>query len=106
MVSKDPYRLTSLAVADLMVGQAQVVFADPVSVLAPVRAGTLIARAITSKDRSAVVADIPTIAESGYPGFDAIAWPAIPAPAGTPPAILQGSIGRSSRGSRNRRPSR
>jgi tripartite-type tricarboxylate transporter receptor subunit TctC len=84
-----PYRGTSLAVADLMAGQVQVVFADPVSALAQVRAGTLIALAVTSKDRSPAAPDVPTIAESGYPGFDAIAWHGIMAPAGTPPAILQ-----------------
>jgi tripartite-type tricarboxylate transporter receptor subunit TctC len=83
-----PYRGTSLAVADLISGQVQVVFADPVSALAQVRAVTLTALAVTSKDRSPVAPDLPTIAESGYPGFDAIAWHGILAPAGTPPAII------------------
>ena len=83
-----PYRGTSLAVADLISGQVQVVFADPVSALAQVRAGTLVALAVTSKERSPVAPDLPTIAESGYPGFDAIAWHGILAPAGTPPAII------------------
>jgi tripartite-type tricarboxylate transporter receptor subunit TctC len=84
-----PYRGTSLAVADLIAGQVQVVFADPVSALSQVRAGNLIALAVTSRDRSPVAPDVPTVAESGYPGFDAIAWHGIMAPAGTPPAILQ-----------------
>ena len=75
-----PYRGTSLAVADLIAGQVQVVFADPVSALAQVRAGTLVALAVTSKERSPVAPDVPTIAESGYPGFDAIAWHGILAP--------------------------
>jgi len=83
-----PYRGTSLAVADLIAGQVQVVFADPVSALAQVRAGTLVALAVTSKERSPVAPDLPTIAESGYPGFNAIAWHGILAPAGTPPAIV------------------
>jgi tripartite-type tricarboxylate transporter receptor subunit TctC len=83
-----PYRGTSLAVADLIAGQVQVVFADPVSALSQVRAGTLTALAVTSKERSPVAPDLPTIAESGYPGFDAIAWHGIMAPAGTPPAII------------------
>ena len=43
---------------------------------------------MTSKDRSPVAPDVPTIAESGYPGFDAIAWHGILAPANTPPAIV------------------
>jgi len=84
-----PYRGTSLAVADLISGQVQVVFADPVSALSQVRAGTLTALAVTSKERSPVAPDLPTIAESGYPGFDAIAWHGIMAPAGTPPAIIE-----------------
>lgn len=83
-----PYRGTSLAVADLLAGNVQVVFADPVSALSQVRAGTLIALAVTSKDRSPVAPDVPTIAESGYPGFDAIAWHGIMAPAGTPKPII------------------
>jgi tripartite-type tricarboxylate transporter receptor subunit TctC len=83
-----PYRGTSLAVADLISGQVQVVFADPVSALSQVRAGTLTALAVTSKERSPVAPDLPTIAESGYPGFDAIAWHGIMAPAGTPQPIV------------------
>lgn len=83
-----PYRGTSLAVADLIAGQVHVVFADPVSALAQVNAGTLIALAVTSKERSAVAPDVPTVAESGYPGFDAIGWHGFLAPAGTPKAIV------------------
>jgi len=83
-----PYRGTSLAVADLIAGQVQVVFADPVSALAQVRAGTLVALAVTSKERSPVAPELPTIAESGYPGFNAVAWHGIMAPSGTPPAII------------------
>jgi tripartite-type tricarboxylate transporter receptor subunit TctC len=83
-----PYRGTSLAVADLIAGQVQVVFSDPVSALAHVKAGTLIALAVTSKDRSPVAPDVPTIAESGYPDFDAIAWHGIMAPARTPQPII------------------
>jgi tripartite-type tricarboxylate transporter receptor subunit TctC len=83
-----PYRGTSLAVTDLIAGQVQVVFSDPVSALPHVNAGTLVALAVTSKDRSPVVPAVPTMAESGYPGFDAIGWHGILAPAGTPPAIV------------------
>jgi tripartite-type tricarboxylate transporter receptor subunit TctC len=83
-----PYRGTSLAVADLISGQVQVVFADPVSALSQVRAGTLTALAVSSKERSPVAPDLPTIAESGYPGFDAIAWHGIMAPRGTPQVVV------------------
>jgi tripartite-type tricarboxylate transporter receptor subunit TctC len=83
-----PYRGTALAVIDLLAGHVQVVFADPISALPHTNAGTLVALAVTSKDRSPVAPDVPTISESGYPGFDAIAWHGILAPATTPPAIV------------------
>lgn len=83
-----PYRGTALAVADLVAGQVQVVFSDPISALALVNAGTLVALAVTSKDRSPVAPNVPTISESGYPGFDAVGWHGILAPAKTPTAIV------------------
>jgi tripartite-type tricarboxylate transporter receptor subunit TctC len=83
-----PYRGTALAVADLLAGQVTMVFADPVSALPHMQAGTLRALAVTSKERSSVAPEVPTVAESGYPGFDAIAWHGILAPAKTPPAII------------------
>jgi putative tricarboxylic transport membrane protein len=83
-----PYRGTALAVADLVAGQVQVVFSDPISALALVKSGTLVALAVTSHDRSPIAPDVPTISESGYPGFDAVGWHGILAPARTPPAIV------------------
>jgi tripartite-type tricarboxylate transporter receptor subunit TctC len=83
-----PYRGTVLAVTDLLAGHVQVVFADPISALQHINAGTLIALAVTSKERSPVAPTVPTISESGYPGFDAIAWHGILAPAHTPAAII------------------
>jgi tripartite-type tricarboxylate transporter receptor subunit TctC len=83
-----PYRGTALAVTDLLAGQVQLVFADPISALQFVNSGALIALAVTSKDRSPVAPTVPTISESGYPGFDAVGWHGILAPAGTPPAIV------------------
>jgi tripartite-type tricarboxylate transporter receptor subunit TctC len=83
-----PYRGTALAVTDLIAGQVQVVFADPISALQHISAGTLLALAVTSKERSPVAPQVPTVSESGYPGFDAIAWHGILAPANTPPAII------------------
>jgi tripartite-type tricarboxylate transporter receptor subunit TctC len=83
-----PYRGTALAVTDLLAGQVQMVFSDPISALQYVKSGALVALAVTSKDRSPVAPTVPTIAESGYPGFDAIAWHGILGPAHTPPAII------------------
>jgi tripartite-type tricarboxylate transporter receptor subunit TctC len=83
-----PYRGTALAVADLVAGQVQVVFSDPISALQLVNSGTLVALAVSSKERSQVAPNVPTISESGYPGFDAVGWHGILAPAKTPPAII------------------
>ncbi len=84
-----PYRGTALAVGDLLGGQLTMVFGDPISVLSQIKAGKLRALAVTSLERSAVAPDVPTVAESGYPGFEALAWHGILAPARTPPAIVQ-----------------
>jgi tripartite-type tricarboxylate transporter receptor subunit TctC len=53
-----------------------------------VNSGALIALAVTSKERSPVAPAVPTMSESGYPGFDAVGWHGILAPANTPPAIV------------------
>jgi tripartite-type tricarboxylate transporter receptor subunit TctC len=84
-----PYRGTALAVGDLLGGQLTMVFGDPVSVLSQMKAGKLRALAVTSLERSPVASDVPTVAESGYPGFEALAWHGILAPARTPQAIVQ-----------------
>ena len=83
-----PYRGTALAVADLLAGQVTMVFADPVSSLPHLQAGTLRALAVTTKQRSSVAPEVPTVAESGYPGFEAVAWHGILAPANTPQPII------------------
>jgi len=64
------------------------VFGDPISVLSHLQGGTLRALAVSSKQRSPVAPDVPTISEGGYPGFDAIAWHGILAPARTPESIV------------------
>ncbi len=84
-----PYRGTALAVGDLVAGQLTVVFGDPVSVLPHIKSGKLRALAVTSLERSTVAPEVPTVAESGYPGFEALAWHGILAPARTPPAVVK-----------------
>jgi len=81
-----PYRGTALAVGDLLGGQLTMVFGDPISVLAHIKSGKLRALAVTSLERSPVAPEVPTVAESGYPGFEALAWHGILAPARTPPS--------------------
>jgi tripartite-type tricarboxylate transporter receptor subunit TctC len=84
-----PYKGTALAVADLLGGQVDMVFSDPISVLPHMQTGTLRALAVTSVQRSPVSPEVPTIAESGYPGFEALAWHGILAPARTPGSVVQ-----------------
>jgi len=84
-----PYRGTALAVGDLLGGQLTTVFGDPISVLPHIKSGKLRALAVTSLERSAVAPEVPTVAESGYPGFEALAWHGILAPAKTPPAVIK-----------------
>ena len=83
-----PYRGTALAVADLLAGTLTLVFGDPVTVLPHMKSGKLRALAVTSAQRSSVAPEVPTVAESGYPGFEALAWHGILAPAKTPPVIV------------------
>src|SRR5882724_2145018 len=84
-----PYRGTALAVGDLLGGQLTMVFGDPISVLPHIKSGKLRALAVTSLERSPVAPEVPTVAESGYPGFEALAWHGILAPAKTPPAVIK-----------------
>jgi len=83
-----PYRGTALAVADCVAGQVTMVFGDPVSVLPHVNSGALRAIAVTSPERSPVGPTVPTMAESGYPDVEAVAWHGIFVPARTPQAIV------------------
>jgi tripartite-type tricarboxylate transporter receptor subunit TctC len=82
-----PYKGAAPATNDLLAGQGQLMFNNPVSALPQVTAGKLKALAVTGTQRSALAPDIPTIAESGYPGFEAGTWYAFLAPAGLPPEI-------------------
>src|SRR5829696_5104050 len=83
-----PYRGTALAVADAVAGQVTMVFGDPVSVLPHIRAGTLRAIAVSSPQRSPVTPTVPTMAESGYPDVEAVAWHGIFVPARTPQDVV------------------
>jgi tripartite-type tricarboxylate transporter receptor subunit TctC len=79
-----PYRGSTGVLPDLLAGRLTMFFGNIVNVLPLVRDGKLRAFAITSPQRSPTAPDIPTMAESGYPGFDATAWFGLAAPAGTP----------------------
>ena len=83
-----PYKGSGPMVNDLVGGQVDLSFDNLPSSIAQIRAGNLRPIAVTSAERSAALPDVPTIAESGVPGFDASSWFAIFAPAGTPKAIV------------------
>ena len=83
-----PYRGSAPALVDLISGQVQVMFDNLPSSLQQINAGKLRAIAVTSEQRSPALPNIPTIAESGLPGFEATSWFGIIAPAGTPPEII------------------
>jgi tripartite-type tricarboxylate transporter receptor subunit TctC len=82
-----PYRGEPVAVTDLMAGQLQVVFSTPGSVMSFIQAGTLRALGVTSAKRMDVLPDVPAIAET-LPGYEAVSWAGIGAPAGTPADII------------------
>jgi tripartite-type tricarboxylate transporter receptor subunit TctC len=82
-----PYKGTGGALSDLMAGRVDFVFADP-SVLALVKNGQLRALAVTTSKRYSAAPDLPTVAESGVPGFQATNWYCLLAPAKTPKNII------------------
>jgi tripartite-type tricarboxylate transporter receptor subunit TctC len=83
------YRGTTALLPDLLAGRVTLSFANIVNVLPLVREGKLRAIAVTSIKRSGMAPDLPTMAESGYPGFEAVPWFGLMAPGGTPPAIVE-----------------
>jgi tripartite-type tricarboxylate transporter receptor subunit TctC len=83
-----PYRGAAPAVADVMGGQVPITFDNILTTLAQTKSGKLHAIAVSTKTRSSVAPEIPTIAESGVPGYDATAWFGIFAPKGTPTPIV------------------
>ena len=83
-----PYRGTTAFLPDLLANRITMSFANITNAMTLVREGKLRALAITSIKRSALAPDLPTMAESGYPGFEAVPWFGLLAPAGTPQDII------------------
>ena len=84
-----PYKGMAPAVSDLVGGQVQMMFAGISTALPHIRAGKLVPIAIASPRRSAQLPDVPTVAESGIPGFDVTSWYGIVVRSGTPPAVVK-----------------
>ena len=83
-----PYKGTALALNDIVAGHINVAFAPPLTTMPHVRAGTLRALAVATAERFSLLPDVPTIAESGLPGFSAAVRYGLLAPAGTPRPII------------------
>lgn len=83
-----PYKGGGPALIDAMAGVVSLTFGDIAAITPMVQANRINAVAVTSKNRSKFLPNIPTVAESGYPGFEALAWQAVLAPAKTSPAII------------------
>ena len=84
-----PYKGSSGARTDVLGGQVQMMF-DAITTMAPMaRAGKVRALATTGKTRSSVLPEVPTVSEAGVPGYEAVIWLGIMAPAGTPAPIIE-----------------
>lgn len=83
-----PYKGGGAAMPDLLSGQVSLMLETIPNALPQVRGGKLNGLAVTSLKRSSAAPDIPTVSESGLPGFDASSWTGLSAPAGTPKAII------------------
>jgi tripartite-type tricarboxylate transporter receptor subunit TctC len=84
-----PYKGSPPALQDVMGGQVTMTFDNITTAWTLAKAGKLRALAVTTASRSAVAPDVPTLAESGLPGFEVGSWQGVFAPAGTPPEIVK-----------------
>lgn len=84
-----PYKGAQPALTDLMGGQVQLMFATSASAMPYIRAERLRALAVTSPRRMAELPAVPTMIESGLPGFEAVSWHGIVVPAGTPAPVVE-----------------
>jgi len=83
-----PYKGTAPAVTDLVSGQVSMMISNMPSLLPMIKAGRLRPLAVTSLSRSSLMPELPTVAESGLPGFEVIVWYGVLAPAATPKGII------------------
>jgi tripartite-type tricarboxylate transporter receptor subunit TctC len=84
-----PYKGGGPAMQGMLGGQVMSIFATPVSAVGQIKAGKVRAIATTGPKRSALLPEVPTVAESGYPGYEAMNWYACVAPAKTPKEIVE-----------------
>jgi tripartite-type tricarboxylate transporter receptor subunit TctC len=83
-----PYANTNAAMRDVVSGEVPVMITFTGTVDALIRSGKLAALAVTTRERSGALPDVPTVAEQGFPGFDVSTWSGALAPIGTPPDVV------------------
>jgi tripartite-type tricarboxylate transporter receptor subunit TctC len=83
-----PYKNTAQKNVDLISGQVELMFGAIPSVNVPVRAGQMRAIAVSGSRRSTLLPDLPTVSESGLPGYELVSWNGLFAPARTPDPVL------------------
>ena len=83
-----PYRGSAQATTDLLAGQVKLAIPGTAGMVGHIRAGKLRALAVTGARRSALLPDVPSVAEAGVPGYEAYVWMGLLAPKGTPPAVI------------------
>jgi tripartite-type tricarboxylate transporter receptor subunit TctC len=83
-----PYKGTGQALTDLLAGQVDLLFAPSQTVISHVKAGKLKALAVTGTRRSETLPDLPTVSEAGLPGYEAVGWFGVLAPAATPKPVV------------------
>jgi len=83
-----PYKGNAPALADLVGGHVDLLFNGVLSALPLIQNGRLRALAVTSRERSVALPDVPTVAEAGLKGFEAVAWVGLSAPRQTPPTVI------------------
>ena len=84
-----PYKEVNAEIPDLLAGVVMTAYVVPQVIVAPIKAGRLRALAVAGPSRLALLPEVPTTAEAGLPGIEAIVWNGIFAPAGTPRAVVQ-----------------
>ena len=84
-----PYKGGGAVVSDLVSGRVSMMLETIPNALPLVRSGQMRAIGVTTKERSALAPDIPSLAEAGLPDFDVSAWTGLFAPSGTPPAVIE-----------------
>jgi len=84
-----PFKGTGPALTSVLGGQTQMMFSNMLPAMPHVRSGKLIGLAVTSAKRSTAAPDLPTVAESGFPGYETTSWHGVVVPAGTPAPVVK-----------------